>query len=448
MGKRDLIYILKDFLPKRLLSVAMSSDTQDNFLLTGCGDYCKPPGGTRSVDSCDLRNNDPQAILCVEISSSKIVALVGVLNFEKQIEILGFGEHVLMNIGKESGVNISEIAAAIRYSIATAMETSGLDDVKAVCSNYSGPLTISPFTEILIRDNNRQEIEAADMESLTAQMYMMSSLPGEEVILIQTEDYTVDGIPRIVQPVGMLGRRIEGYYRAIAGRVSALDSVERCFQQADLHLKVVYPSGLASAESVLLNEEREGSIALIDIGASITHIAVFEDGVLIHAETIPLGGCAITTDLQQFTGLTFQRAEMLKLTYSRVYSFDVSDEKIIQVDQFNERPRLAIPLRDLKNVVEARVEELISLAYGRVLPSLNNSKPDLGIVITGAGVALFPGIESFVKNVTGVTCSVGFPNLYMGQNRFLSSVQFEKLKSPRYATCIGMLKLALSSKYS
>lgn len=448
MWKRDLVYVLKDFLLRQILFDEMSSDSAHGSLLTEGNGSNKPPGSLSFVNDGHFGSGDHQAIMCVEISSSKIVVVVGTLNMEKQVEILGFGEQVLKDAWRGSSYNVMKIANGIRSSVADAMEMSGLHDVTDVCSNYSGPLYIKSLTEILIKDDNRQEIGVRDIERITEQMHMMISPPGKEVILIQPEHYTIDNIPHIADPVGMMGKRIEGYYRSVAGDVSILKVVERCVSHADVSLKAIYPTALASAESVLLDEEKEGSIAVIDIGASVTHLAVFEDGVLIHAETIPLGGSAITRDIQQFTGLTFQKSEMLKLNYSRFHSAEESDEAIIHVDQFNGRRRLAIRTKDLGSVVEARVEELISLAYARILTSLNDSKPEFGVVITGAGVALFPKIEELAKKVTGSRCCVGHPDLYLSPNGTLGAGLIEKFKSPRYATCIGLLKIALNSRYS
>jgi|GEM_PF-801334 len=446
MRNRNMVKVLKNFLVRQVFSDEKRSESYTGSLTTRGRTSNRPPGSIHVVNGCDFGDGEYQATMCVEISSSKIVTVIGSLNMKGQVEILGVGEQRLKDAQRGLSYNVMKIARAIRSSVADAMEMSGLQNLADVCSNYSGPLFIKSLIEILIKDDTRQEIVERDIERLQELMYMMISPPGEEVILIQPEHYTIDDIPRIVDPVGMTGKRIEGYFRSVAGNVQILKVVDRCIGQADLSLKAIYPNILASAEAVLLDEEKEGSIAVIDIGASTTHLAVFKDGVLIHAETIQLGGSAITRDIQHFTGLTFEKSELLKLNYSRFHAAEVSDDAVIYVDQFNGRRRMAIRTRELGSVVEARMEELISLAYGKILASLDDSEPGLGIVLAGAGIALFPGIEELVRRVTGSRCCVGHPDLYLTPNEKLGKGLVNKLESPRYATCIGLLKLTLKSR--
>src|SRR5699024_371228 len=97
---------------------------------------------------------------------------------------------------------------------------------------------------------------------------------------------------------------------------SILRNLEKCLSRADLHITSIYPSAIASAEAVLMEEEKEGSIAVIDIGASMTHVAVYENGIFTHVETFALGGNNITRDIKEFTELTFERAEMIKKNFN------------------------------------------------------------------------------------------------------------------------------------
>lgn len=406
----------------------------------------KPPLGSGFLKLCDV-GGDLDAVMSIEISSSKIVAMIGVLNPRKEIEILGFGEQVLKNAGKRDTYNIIKTAAGIRSSVREAIEMSGVNEVKAVCINYSGRLFINRVTEVIIQEGVHAEIVSSDIEILKKKVHLVVFPPGKKTILIQAEHYTIDDLPNIVNPVGMVGKRLEASFCTVGGDVSVLRNFENCVSRADLHLTSAYPSAIASAEAVLLEEEKQGSVAVIDIGASTTHIAVCKNGIFIHAETLQLGGNNITRDIKEFTPLTFERAEIIKKSFNSLYPLDVSAEDVIYVDLFLGGKRVKFSARELAYVIEARVEELVSLAYSKVLDALNGLKPDLGIVITGGGAALFPNIEKFVKQLTGVRCYVGCPDLYLASNTRIPTDLFALLKSPVYATSIGLLRLGLKGNF-
>lgn len=395
MKKQNLVYKLKDMLLKQFFFDDAASGSLPRSLAIQGGGRRRPPMGTSFVISRNFGDGDPGAVMSLEISSGKIVALIGILNMEKQIQILGFGEQVFRDAGLGPTRNIMKTGAGIRAAVKRAVELSGVTHVHAVYTNYSGILYFNRLTEVFFKDDDCEEIEQSDIETLKEQILLMNTPPGEETILIQPEYFTIDGLPNILNPVGMAGKRIEARFGALLGEASVLRNIERCVSWADLHLTSTYPSAIASAEAVLMEEEKEGSIAVIDIGASMTHIAVFEDGLFIHAETLPI----------------------------------------------------RISSSELASVMEVRVEDLISLAYSKVMACFEDGKPAFGIVITGGGVALFPNIEKLVKQVTGARCYVGIPDLYLAENTSLPADLFERIKSPVYATGIGLLKMGLNSRY-
>jgi len=444
MKKQNGLLGLKDLLLKQFLFDDKSSDSVPDSLPAKERDRRKSPMGASFVNTVDFEAVDLDAIMSLEISSSKIVAMIGVLNTRKEIEILGFGQQILKNTDDNE---VIKMAAAIRSAVSEAIELSGVTHVKAVYTNYSGTLCINRLTEVHIKEDLAEEITLQDIEILKEQMYPVISPPGEETMLIQLEHYTIDDLPNILNPVGMVGKWIEASFRAVGGDVSILRNLRKCISRADLHLTSAFPSAIASAEAVLLEEEKEGSIAIIDIGASMTHIAVFENGLFIYAETLKIGSNSVSQDIQQFTGLNFEKAEMIKRACNSLNPQNVSEDDVIQVDLFLGRKRVTISARELAYVIEARVEELVSLAYSKVVASLDGLKPDLGIVITGGGVALLPDIEKFVKQLTGVRCYVGRPDIHLAPDTGLPAHLFALMKSPVYATSVGLLNMGLNGRY-
>lgn len=445
--RNHLIYALKAVFSKRIFYGDVDLSLVLRSLVTTKRSMRKQLVTGSFVRSRRFEDGDPELALALDIGSSKIVALIGALNARKEIEILGFGEQILEDAGKDATCKKTEIEAGVRLAVGKAIALSGFSHVASVYSNYSAEIYVNRIIEVLVKDQSMGEIAVSDVDSIKAQMRLFKGRSGEKTLLIQQEYYTVDDYPMIVDPVGMLGERIEASCLAVGGDVSSLTSLEKCISRAELQLKAMYPSAIASAEAVLLEEEKEGSIAVVDFGAAFTHIAVFEEGLLVQAETLQEGGNNITLGIQEAFALPFEKCEALKRGYGCFYPDITGEIATIQVDEADGSENVVVSVGELAHVIKACAEKLVSVANSRVLAALKGSKPALGLVITGGGLAFFPQVERLIKELTGVKCSVGCPDLHLAPDLLLSATLIAKLRSPEYATSVGLLKVALNSRY-
>jgi cell division protein FtsA len=165
---------------------------------------------------------------------------------------------------------------------------------------------------ILTRRELNNEIGKKDIDKLIDDMFKLVMPPGEEIIHVLPQEFTIDNEPGIKDPIGMAGVRLEANFHIISGQVTAVKNIIKCVNNAGLQTQDLILEPLASSESVLSEEEKEAGIALVDIGGGTTDIAIFHEGIIRHTAVIPFGGNSVTEDIREGCSVMRNQAELLK----------------------------------------------------------------------------------------------------------------------------------------
>lgn len=269
-------------------------------------------------------------------------------------------------------------------------------------------------------------------------MYKLVLPPGEEIIHVLPQEFTIDNEPGIKDPIGMAGRRMEANFHIISGHVSAVKNIQKCVTKANLEAQELILEPLASSEAVLGEDEKDAGVVLVDIGGGTTDVAIFHEGIIRHTAVIPLGGNIVTEDIKQGCSVLRNQAELLKIRFGSALADENRDNEIISVPGLRGREHKEISVKNLAYIIQARMEEIIEHVYYEIKSSGYERKLIGGIVITGGGGQL-KHLVQLVEYVTGLDCRVGFPNEHLAKNEELPKKVFEELKSPLYATGIGLL---------
>jgi cell division protein FtsA len=298
MKKRSLFKIFEDFSSKQLSKInsILDSKYEDDHASEDSQDY------TPNHRSQDRGDKSARLVAALDVGSSKVTAIIGRLNPKDRIEILGVGYAVSDGLIRGSVSNIAKTSAAIRLALNEASEQANVP-IPEVYSSYSGVISNHVEHGVLLRNDPSTEINIRDIEKLRLEMFNAILPPGEQLIYMQAKAYTIDDEPGIKDPVGMSGKRIEADFQLITASTTPIEYLQKCCAQANVTLKQIIPAPVASAEAVICEEEIEEGIAVVDIGAAVTSVAVYNKGNLIHAENFPLGGNNITADIRDFTGL-------------------------------------------------------------------------------------------------------------------------------------------------
>ncbi|MFH1121446.1 MAG: cell division protein FtsA [Bacteroidota bacterium] len=377
-----------------------------------------------------------EIIVGLDIGTTKIAAIVGRRNENNKIEILGFGK--TESIGVKRGVvsNIEDTVQSIKVAVKDA-ESRSDSDIATVNVGIAGQHIKSiQYRGSIIRPNAENEITQADIDGLTENMYKLAMNPGEDIIDVIPQEYTVDGETGIKQPKGMLGHQLEANFHIITGQTMAAKNIFKCVKKANLEVDSLLLEPLASAEAVLSEEEKEAGVVLVDIGGGTTDIAIFQDGIIRHTAVIPFGGDIITEDIKEGCTIIKKHAEDLKVKFGSALASENRDEEIVAIPGLRGRPPKEITLKNLASIIQARMEEIIEHVYFEIKNSGYEKKLIAGIVLTGGGAQL-RHISQLTEFITGMDTRIGYPNEHLAPG------VPEEMASPMYATGIGLVIIGL-----
>ncbi len=372
-------------------------------------------------------------IVGLDIGTTKICAIVGRKNEFGKLEVLGMGKAESEGVVKGIVFNIDKTVFAIERAIKEAGDQAGID-IGVVNVGIAGQ-HIRSFIQHggITRSAKEEEIAIDDVERLTQDMYRMVVPPGSQIIHVMPQDYMVDYEDGIKEPVGMSGVRLEADFHIITAQTNAINNINKCVRRGSLEIADLILEPLASSLAVLSDEEKEAGVCLIDIGGGTTDIAIFYDNIIRHTAVIPFGGNIVTNDIKQGLMVLPQQAEQLKTRFGKAIAEEASPNEIVSIPGIRNRAAKEISVKNLSNIIQARMEEVIEMAHAEIISSGFENRLAGGIVITGGGGAQLSNLKQLVEYMTGMDTRIGYPNEHLGKSKI------ESVKSPMYATAVGLV---------
>jgi cell division protein FtsA len=371
-------------------------------------------------------------IVGLDIGTTKICAIAGKINEYGKLEVLGMGKAVSDGVTRGIVTNIDKTVEAIRKAIAEAEESSGIN-IRVVNVGIAGQHIKSMMHHgSITRNSSEDEITVEDVTRLTNDMYRIVIPPGSEIIHVMPQDYIVDYEEGVKDPVGMSGIRLEADFHIITAQTNAISNINKCVKRAGLEIENLILEPLASSMAVLSDEEKEAGVVLVDIGGGTTDIAIFHDSIIRHTAVIPFGGNIVTADIKQGCMVMQNQAELLKIKFGKAISAEANANEIVSIPGLRNRAPKEISVKNLAHIIEARMEEIIEMVHSEILSSGYEKRLAAGIVITGGGAQL-QNLKQLFEFMTGLDARVGHPNEHLGKSKI------EQVKSPMYATTIGLV---------
>jgi len=376
----------------------------------------------------DTRN----LLVALDIGTSKIVTLVAEITPEDTLNLIGMGSHASRGLKKGVVVNIESTVNAIQRSLEEA-ELMADAKIKEVLTGIAGS-HIKSFNShgmVAIKD---KEVQQYDIERVIETARAVNIPMEQQVLHILEQEFVIDGQGGVRQPLGMSGMRLEVKVHIVTGAVSAAQNIMKCVRRCGLEVRDLMLQPLASADAVLLEDERDLGVCLVDIGGGTTDIAVFTDGAIKHTSVIPIAGDQITNDIAMALRTPTKDAEELKIAHGVALRQLASATEMIEVPGVGDRGPRELSRQTLAEVIEPRVEELYSLIQRELRSSGLEELLSSGIVITG-GSALMKGMVELGEEVFHMPVRVGVPHY--------SGALAEVVRNPRYSTGIGLLMAGL-----
>ncbi len=371
-------------------------------------------------------------VVAVDIGTTKICVVAGVPDEYGKWTIIGSWQEPCDGVRRGVVSNIEKTVSAITAAVER-VERQILAKITNVHVGIAGQhIKSQKHHGILTRDNAMEEITQADIDKLKQDMHKISLPPGDKILDVIPQEYTIDNESGILEPIGMSGSRLEAKFHLITAQVGAINNIKRCIQKAGLTIADIRLEPIASAASVLSEEEKEAGVAIVDIGGGTTDVTIFHDGIIRHTAIIPLGGDIVTKDIKDGCTILKDQAERLKVKFGSALSTEVKKNLIITVPGLKGREEKEISIKNLSLIIQARLEEIFDFVKWEIERSGYASKLIGGVVLTGGG-AIMKNIQYLMDYHTGYHTRVGFPVDH------LSNGYKEELSSPSYATAIGLV---------
>ncbi|GIV26383.1 MAG: cell division protein FtsA [Bacteroidia bacterium] len=384
---------------------------------------------------------DSPVVVALDIGTTKIVTLVGVKNKFGKIEILAYSNVPSKGVLRGAVANIKDATESIGKSIKEA-EAKCKAEIAEVVVGVAGQYikSINQSTSLTISND---EVTEEDIKKMMEDIKQISQKPGEKIISIIPQDFIIDNVNGITNPIGYSGKHIKGNFHVVSVTESIIKNINKCIQANNLSIQEIFLEPIASAASVLTDEQKEAGVCLIDIGGGTTDIAIYHGNIIRHSAVIPLGGNVITNDIKEVCKLTEKQAETLKIKEGYAMPFDELKTKNLRLVRSTENlldkseQVKTVNAHTLAEVINSRLEEIIQLIDNQLELSGYKDKLSSGIILTGGGSLLKNIKDVFMANL-GIDTSVGVPNQHI-------STSIEELKSPIYSTAIGLLILGFQN---
>ena len=378
----------------------------------------------------------------LDIGTTKIVAMIGVVNEYQKLKIIGVGKSKSLGVHRGVVNNISQTIQSIQHAIHEAENNSNEKIDKVVVGIAGQHIRSLQHSDYITRENSDQVICESDIENVINQVYKLVMMPGEEIIHVLPQEYKIDGQSEIKQPIGMFGGRLEANFHVVVGQVSSIKNIARCVKSSGIDFDGITLEPLASADAVLSREEKEAGVALIDIGGGTTDLAIFKDGIIRHTSVIPFGGNIITEDIKEGCSIIEKQAELLKIKFGSAWPGENRDNEIVSIPGLRGRDPKEISIKNLSKIIHARVVEIIEQVYMEIKNyghEEQKKKLIAGIVLTGGGSQL-KHLKQLVEYVTGMDTRIGLPNEHLAGNNSI------EISDPTFATAVGLVMNSMDKR--
>ncbi|PKN17649.1 MAG: cell division protein FtsA [Deltaproteobacteria bacterium HGW-Deltaproteobacteria-3] len=342
-------------------------------------------------------------IVGLDIGTTKICVVVGEVH-DTRIDIIGIGRHPSVGLRRGVVVNIESTVHSIRQAVEEAERMAGCE-IGSVYVGIAGS-HIKSFNSHGLIAIKHNEIRQDDQE------------------------FMVDGQADIQDPIGMTGVRLEADVHIVTGSATAVHNIVKCCNRAGLQVTDVVLEPLASAGAVLTREEMELGVGLLDIGGGTADLAIFADGTIKHTFVLGLGGQNLTNDLSIGLRTPQKEAERLKEEYGSALASLIDKDQVIEVPSVGGRKNRKLSRRVMGEILEPRVEEMLTLINQELLDSKHKEMINAGMVLTG-GSCLLDNMEELAEQIFDLPVRIGRPENIGGV--------VDVVGTPQWATGVGLV---------
>ena len=371
-------------------------------------------------------------IVGLDIGTTKICCIVGEIDPDGGLNVIGVGTAPSKGLRKGVVINIESTVQSIREAVEQAEVMCGRE-IDEVYTGISGAhiYGIESKGMIVIKGS---EIAEGDIHRVVEAAKAVNIPADREVIHILPQEFIVDDQGGVREPIGMSGMRLEALVYIVTAAVTSAQNLIKCANRTGLHVADIVLQQLASAEAVLMPDEKDLGVAIVDIGGGTTDIAIFTEGSLKFTSVISIGGNHFDNDIATGLRTPVREAERIKKKWGVARVEDVAEDDTIEVPTVGAREARVESRRELARIVEARAWELVNYVEAELEKSGLKDLLAAGVVFTG-GTSQLPGLTALAEERFGLPCRLGHPRNVRG----LADI----VQSPQFATGVGLMLYGL-----
>jgi cell division protein FtsA len=367
----------------------------------------------------------------IDVGTTKVCTLVGHLNADRQLRVIGVGIVPSQGMRKGGVVSLEGVARAVQASKDKAERSSGYEISSALVSISGGQ--ISSLNSRGMAGVTGRVISHEDVSRALEAARSIAVPYNRNIIHVVPRGYVVDGQDGIKSALGMHGYRLEVEAHIVTAGATALRNLEKCIEAAGVAVDGWVLGSLASANVVLTETEEEMGVVVCDLGGGTADIAICIEGAAWHTAVIPVGGEHLTSDISQGLHLPPETAESIKIRQGHASVLQVDSTQSFTVRPFGEDSPVQIKRADLAAILEPRVEEIFSLVRQEIKRSGYDGLLPAGMVLTG-GSSLLPGIKEVASKTLQMPVRMAQPANVRGL--------VDRIRTPAFSASVGLLEWA------
>ena len=389
-----------------------------------------PTSRTRKRREPQMAKELKDLVVGLDIGTAKVMAVVAEVMPDGELRIAGLGSAPAHGLKRGVVVNIDATVQSIQQAL---KEAEMMADCK-ITRVYTG-ITGSHIRGqnstgmVIVRD---KEVTPVDVTRVVETAKAINIPNDQRLLLVEPQEFVIDG-HEVKEPIGMSGGRLEVRVHIVTGAQSAAENIVKCVRRCGLEVEQLVLNPSASSHAVLTEDEKDLGVALVDIGAGTTDVAIFTDGSIRHTAVIPIAGDLITSDIAMALRTPTKDAEEIKVEYGVAKQLLADPNEQLEVPGLGDRPPRMLSRQALAGVIEPRIEEIYSLVHQVIRESGYEELLSSGIVITG-GAAVMPGMIELGEDIFLKPVRKGTPT-YRG-------ALHDMVANPRSATVMGLLEEA------
>ena len=369
-------------------------------------------------------------VVGLDIGTAKVMVVVAEVLLNGELKLAGLGIAPSNGLKRGVVVNIDATVQSIQQALREA-ELMADCKITRVYTGITGAHIrgINSSGMVAVKD---KEVTSADVARVVETARAINISTDQRLLLVEPQEFVIDG-QDVKEPIGMSGIRLEAKVHIVTGAQSAAENIIKCVRRCGLEVEQLMLNPLASSLAVLTDDEKELGVAMVDIGAGTTDVAIFTNGAIRHTAVIPIAGDLITSDIAMALRTPTKDAEDIKVESGFAKQLLADPDQQVEVPGLGDRGPRMLSKQALAGVIEPRIEEIFSLVQQVVRESGYEEVLSSGIVLTG-GSCVMPGMVELGEDIFLKPVRRGNPK-YRGA---LSDMVMQ----PRAATVMGLLEEA------